>query len=111
MKLKSAIFALASFLFTYDAFAGSITSTVRKVGCHIDHNHCFVYLNETIEDKANCGNNSSLRWDGSGNTSQNVQAALSILLTAKTTGQAVEFGSAGETCFGGYTSFTSLELH
>ena len=80
--------------------ASAHTAKVTKVGCHIDANVCFVYLDKPITSEC-VHNDGSLRWDGESNT--NGKAALSILLSAEATNKSVRFGLAG--CYSGFPSF------
>ena len=104
MKYKLIILSL---LIGLSTFANSATHTkkILRVGCHVDADVCFVYVEGSIA--SSCPHNDgSFRWDG---TDSNGKAALSILLSAHATGKTVTFSGSG--CFGSFPAFTFLIIN
>ena len=101
-SMKIVFCSLALLISSMNVAAASITSKVTKVGCHIDRNMCFVYIEAPIQSSCSLNDN-SLRWDGV--NGRNVKSALAILLAAKTAGQKVTFGGVGDVCYGDYPTF------
>ncbi len=89
----------------FSASTFAATSKVTKVGCHINSNICFAYLESSFPTSC-ARHDGSVRWDGESNT--NGKAALSIFLTAKTTGKSVILGLSG--CYSGDQGFSWVSL-
>ena len=106
--LKTFLIACAIFLFGAPAYASQLFANITQIGCHIDKEMCFVYVDPEVLDDTPCSDSTSLRWAGKSNS--NSSAAYATLLAAKTSGKRVRFGGVGETCFSGYTSFKYLML-
>lgn len=105
MKNKIIVCALlmgVSFL----ANSTSQTKKVLRVGCHVNSNVCFAYIEGSIT--SNCpSNDGSFRWDGK--SDPNGKSALSILLSAHATGKTVTFG--GSSCYSNFPSFSYLMIN
>ncbi|GIB54920.1 hypothetical protein [Vibrio cholerae] len=102
MKINSLILLL---LFTPFVYSKNIVSKVKYVGCHIDTNTCFVYIESEITTSCTA-NDKSLRWNGESNT--NGKSVLSILLSAQVSGKPITFSVKG--CYDNYPSFNWLAI-
>lgn len=78
------------------------TFKIERVGCHINSNMCFAYVDGPITSSCP-SNDRSFRWDVTG---PNGGSALSILLAAQAAGKRVTFDESG--CYSNYPSFAFL---
>ena len=88
------------------AHSASQIKKITKVGCHINTNTCFVYVEGGISSDCPV-NDGSFRWNGVSDNNGN--SALSILLSAHAQDKSVTFGESG--CFSGFPSFTYLTIN
>jgi len=97
-----------SLLFGLTFFANSATQTkkILRVGCHVNSNICFAYVEGGITSSCPV-NDGSFRWDGK--LDANGKSALSILLSAHATGKTVTFGESG--CYSNFPAFTYLMIN
>ncbi|BCL73495.1 hypothetical protein TUMSATVNIG1_54710 [Vibrio nigripulchritudo] len=82
--------------------SSSVAGNVTKVGCHINSNMCFAYVDVPINTSC-IHNDGSLRWDGVATI--NSDKVYSTLLAAQSSGKKVVFGGAGIDCYQGFPSF------
>lgn len=87
------------------AHSANQTKKIARVGCHINSNVCFVYVEGIINTSCPV-NDGSFRWDGTSDT--NGKAALSILLSAHAANKSVIFGEMG--CFSNFPTFSYLMI-
>ncbi len=100
-NMKKLLTIVASGSLLISSGVNALTAKVSRVGCHIDSNVCFVYLDKPIT--TDCPHNDgSVRWDGESNT--NGKAALSIFLSAEAANKNLVFGLSG--CYSGFPSFS-----
>ena len=98
--------ALSLILFSAQSSAETLEANIEKVGCHIDKNTCFVYIDKYIPSSCP-SNDRSLRWNG--DNPMNGRGAVSILLSAQTTGKLVTFGV--NSCYDGFPTFQWLYMN
>lgn len=103
----SKLILLLPLLFSLKAFSESFSVNINQLGCHINSNVCFAYVDKEIPNTGNCNNNASLRWDG--NSSLNNDKTYSTLLLAFASGKTITFGQEG--CFSGYSTFSWLKIN
>ena len=105
MKFSAIFLTIFGLLFSAASSANSIQAKVVKVGCHINAETCYVYLDKPIT--SDCTHKSSLRWGT--DSSKNANIALSLLLAAKAANQTVEFGGI-QGCHASYPTFAFVSV-
>ncbi|GAB2504041.1 hypothetical protein [Microbulbifer agarilyticus] len=111
LKQKLWLFILVSglYLVAPAVSANQLTGKINQVGCHIEKDMCFVYIDVEIPNEASqCIKNDSLRWGPE--VSNSASVAHSIMLTAMTAGKRVTFGGVDQGCFSGYSTFIYLKI-
>lgn len=102
MKKIAFLFILfMGIIFLGSVQAASHVGGIERVGCHVNSNMCFAYIDIPIT--SSCASNDSFRWDI---TSPNGSSTLSILLAAHAAGKKVEFYESG--CYMNFPSFAYL---